>query len=259
MIFSRLSRLDVEIGSEEPTGDWAVQQPSVVHSGYGRLRVHLPHWSGESDALLVAGIQRLPAVTHAEANSLTGNILIRFEPQQTSAPVLLQALSNLRLEPLALLPVPTVAVDCPLALAEPEREPAEGEYVYVTGTRRLIYTALGWASVGGAIIGAIMPGIPTAPFVILAGYFFVRSSPEAHQWLRQSRWFGAILRDWEAHHGIRRSVRNFALALIGSGMVITLLLGLPSLLTISIVACQVIGLAIVLRLRVVEPVALEPA
>ena len=42
-------------------------------------------------------------------------------------------------------------------------------------------------------------------------------------------------------------------------MVITLLLGLPSLLTITIVACQVIGVAIVLRLRVVEPVALEPA
>lgn len=259
MIFSRLSRLDVEIGPEEPTGDGAVQRPSVVHSSFGRLRVHLPQWDGANGDSLVAGIQLLPAVTRAEANPLTGNVLILFEPGQTNSPDLLHALSNLRLEPLPALPAAAVEVDRPLALFEPEPQPIQGEFTYVTGVRRLIYQALGWASVGMAIVGAILPGIPAAPFVILAGYFFIRSSPEAHQWLRRSRWFGGILRDWETHHGIRRSIRNFAVALIGGSMALVLLMGLPSLLTISIVACQVIGLAIVLRLRVVEPVALEPA
>ena len=91
------------------------------------------------------------------------------------------------------------------------------------------------------------------PFVIIAGYFFIRSSPESHQWLRQSRWFGPLLRDWEDHRGIRRPVRNAALALIGVSMVLTLFLGLPTALTAAIVICQIIGMAIVSRLHVVEP------
>jgi uncharacterized membrane protein YbaN (DUF454 family) len=129
----------------------------------------------------------------------------------------------------------------------------------VTGTGRVVYKALGWSSVGMAVVGAITPGIPTVPFVILGGYFFVRSSPEAHEWLRQSRWFGPMLRDWEAHRGVRRPVRNAALGLIGGGMGLTALMPLPAPLKVTIVACQVAGLALVLCLRVVERVLPPPA
>jgi uncharacterized membrane protein YbaN (DUF454 family) len=38
-----------------------------------------------------------------------------------------------------------------------------------------------------AIVGVITPAIPTAPFVIPGGVFFVRSSPQAHEWLRHAR------------------------------------------------------------------------
>jgi uncharacterized protein len=237
----------------------AVQEPGMVHSSIGRLRVHLPHWTGEEPDAIVAGIRHLSAVTHAEANSVTSNVLILFEPARTSAPAILEAIPTLRVDLFIASPAPATALETTGTLVTQPLEPKPGEMVYMTGAGRVIYKALGWASVGMAIVGAILPGIPAAPFVILAGYFFIRSSPEAHQWLRQSRWFGPMLRDWEEHRGVRRSVRNFALALIAGGMVLTLLLGLPSVLTITIVACQVIGLAIVLRLRVVEPLALEPA
>ncbi len=261
---NRLSRPDLRIHSEETIGGWAVQEPSVVHSSFGRLRVHLPHWNGEHGDALVAAIRQFQAVKHAEANPLTGNVLILFESPQTSEPTLIQSLSILRLEPSSVAPssvapAPIPAVESSLTLVEADPHPAQGETVYMTGVGRVIYKALGWTSVGLAVIGAITPGIPTAPFVILAGYFFIRSSPEAHEWLRRSRWFGGILRDWEAHHGVRRSIRNVAVALIGGSMILTLLMGLPAALTITIVACQVIGLAFVLRLKVVEPVALEPA
>src|SRR5262249_26217674 len=157
-----------------------------------------------------------PGVTHAEANPRTGNALLLFEPRQTSAQDLLEALPAVRLAPPAL----------PLLAAEEEIVPpgAVGSIVYMTGTGRVVYKALGWTSVGMAGVGAATPGIPTAPFVILAGYFFVRSSPEAHQWLRQSRVFGPLLRDWEDHRGVRRSVRNAAVGLIGGSMVVTSLL-----------------------------------
>src|SRR5262249_27862254 len=124
-------------------------------------------------------------------------------------------------------------------------EPHQG--AYVTGTRQVVYQALGWSSVGMAVVGAITPGIPTTPFVVLAGYFFVRSSPEAHQWLRQSRWFGPLLRDWEEHRAVRRSVRNATAGLIVGSMVLTLLLDLPAALVATIISLQIIGLAIVMH------------
>jgi uncharacterized membrane protein YbaN (DUF454 family) len=241
----------------------------VVHTSFGRLRVHLPHWSGTRGEDIVAAILRLPGVTNAEANPLTGNVLILFEPRQTTAQALVLALPALRLGPPAGPPLPRgVSTGLP-APAEGMGRPAggpglplgphqAGPVVYVTGTGRVVYRGLGWSSVGMAVVGAITPGIPTAPFVILAGYFFTRSSPEAHAWLRRSRWFGPILRDWEEHRGVRRWVRNAAVALIGGSMVLTALMGFSMPLTATIITLQVVGLAVVLSLRVVEPAALAP-
>jgi uncharacterized membrane protein YbaN (DUF454 family) len=217
------------------------REPIVVHSSYGRLRVHLPAWQGTRPQALADEVRRLSGVSHAEANPLTGNLLIQFQPDRTSVRVLLEALPSLQLP----TPMPIQAVE-----AAQEMQLPSGQYV--TGTWRTVYHSLGWGSVGMAVVGAITPGIPTAPFVILAGYFFVRSSPEAHQWLRESRWFGPILRDWEDHRAIRRSVRNFALGLIVASMAAMLWLGLSPLLTGTILALQALGVAIVLSLPVVE-------
>jgi uncharacterized membrane protein YbaN (DUF454 family) len=238
------------------------REPRVVHQSYGRLRVHLPYWDGERGEEISAGLRRLLGVTHAEASPLTGNVLLLFDPRQTTARALLEALPALRLEaPIHLRvfreeagnPAQTVEVSGGLSALGQSLEPHPANPVaYMTGTGRVIYKALGWASVGMAVVGAALPGIPTAPFVVLAGYFFVRSSPEAHQWLRQSRWFGTLLRDWEEHRGVRRSVRNAAAGLIGAGMALTPFLGLPTALVATIIPLQLIGLAIVLRLRVID-------
>jgi uncharacterized membrane protein YbaN (DUF454 family) len=263
MLSSTARQPDAPQSSEEFADPAPGREPSVVHSSYGRLRVHLPHWSGTQGEEIGAALRRLPGVTHAEANPLTGNVLLLFEPRQTSAQALLEALPALRLDlPIRLLVLqdepenPALAeevcgpVSVPGLVLEPD---PGGSAVYVTGTRRLIYKALGWASVGMAVVGAILPGIPTAPFVVLAGYFFVRSSPEAHQWLRRSRWFGTLLRDWEEHRAVRRPVRNTAVGLIGGGMAVTPLMGFSTPLLATILTLQTAGLAIVLSLRVVEP------
>jgi uncharacterized protein len=258
-------RADALEPPEDLTDSAPARAPTVVHSSFGRLRVHLPHWSGARAEDLVASLRRLPGVTHAEANPLTGNALLLFEPRQTSAQALLEALPALRLQPGWLLSdsdnPPPAAEETALQLAVVgEGAPDQaGPGVYMTGTGRVVYKALGWSSVGMAVVGAITPGIPTAPFVILAGYFFVRSSPEAHHWLRQSRGFGPLLRDWEEHRGVRRSVRNAAAGLIGGGMAVTALLGLPGALLGTILALQVVGLGIVLRLKVIDPSPPVPA
>jgi len=63
----------------------------VVHSSWGRLRVHFPCWPG-SRRQIEARLRVLPGVLAAEANPLTRNVLLTFDPAATSEPALLAAL-----------------------------------------------------------------------------------------------------------------------------------------------------------------------
>jgi uncharacterized membrane protein YbaN (DUF454 family) len=83
-----------------------------------------------------------------------------------------------------------------------------------TGFKRFLFVCAGLASVGMAYLGAVLPGLPTTPWVLLAGYCFSRSSPRLERWLKRSPIFGKLLRDWDEHRGIRRPVKIFAVCLV---------------------------------------------
>jgi uncharacterized membrane protein YbaN (DUF454 family) len=83
-----------------------------------------------------------------------------------------------------------------------------------TGLRRVLYVSLGLFFVGMAYLGAILPGLPTTPWVLLASYFFGRSSPRLQRWLLRTPYFGSLLNDWQQHRGMRRSKKIVASVLM---------------------------------------------
>jgi uncharacterized membrane protein YbaN (DUF454 family) len=228
-----------------------VQELRIVHSSFGRLRVHLPDAQGQ----IAAQVRGFAGVTCVESSEITGNMLILFNARQASEDSLM---AQLHTESGIPLPLPEPSESLPAVLDDGAVSSDGAVAGYVTGARRLVYKALGWASVGMAVVGAITPGIPTVPFVLLAGYFFVRSSPEAHRWLRETRWFGPIVRNWEEHRAITRRMKKLAIGLIVASMVIVVLLNLPTWVLATILVLDVIGLAVVMSLRVVEEVETAP-
>lgn len=60
---------------------------------------------------------------------------------------------------------------------------------------RGIYFVLGLICLGFAYL-SFLPGIPTFDFVILAAFFFSRSSDRFHSWLVNHRVFGRIIRGY---------------------------------------------------------------
>jgi uncharacterized membrane protein YbaN (DUF454 family) len=64
------------------------------------------------------------------------------------------------------------------------------------------------------LLGVLLPGLPTTPFVLLSAGCFVRASPRTHAWLLNSRWFGPVLRDWEQHRSIPRRAKYIAFAMM---------------------------------------------
>jgi hypothetical protein len=63
----------------------------VVHALPGRVRVHLPGWSGQRPQLLEDRLRRVRGVRTVQANPLTGNVLIHFDPRATDFSALMAA------------------------------------------------------------------------------------------------------------------------------------------------------------------------
>jgi hypothetical protein len=75
---------------------------------------------------------------------------------------------------------------------------------------RGIYLFLGVLSLGIAFVGVFLPLIPTTGPVLLAAFFFARSSDRFDHWLQTNALFGGIVRDWRA--GVGFSVRGKTIA-----------------------------------------------
>jgi uncharacterized membrane protein YbaN (DUF454 family) len=121
------------------------------------------------------------------------------------------------------------------------------------GVRRALYVALGLFFVGLAVLGAVLPVLPTTPFLLLASYFFVRSSDRLHHWLLRSRLFGPLLRDWQKHRAVRPRVKAVALALLACAVLASAVFGrLPWHLVVMLLALASVGAAVVLRLPVLR-------
>jgi uncharacterized membrane protein YbaN (DUF454 family) len=63
--------------------------------------------------------------------------------------------------------------------------------------KKLFFQAIGWFSVGLAILGIILPIMPTVPFLLVAVWAFSKSSPELAMRIRNHKTFGPPIRDWQ--------------------------------------------------------------
>lgn len=92
-----------------------------------------------------------------------------------------------------------------------------------TGTERVRFFIKASVSFLMTVIGLIVPGIPTLPFLVLTSYYLARSSPWLHIQLLNSRFFGDILRDWEHDYALTRASKEKLLKLLAVVACATLL------------------------------------
>jgi hypothetical protein len=71
------------------------EQSRVLSQTPGRVRIHLPCWDGDA-SVLERHLRQVHGVESVQANRLTSNVLIRFDPRLTGLPRLLAALPCLR-------------------------------------------------------------------------------------------------------------------------------------------------------------------
>jgi uncharacterized protein len=79
---------------------------------------------------------------------------------------------------------------------------------------RYVWFVLGLISTGLGFLGYILPIMPGTVFILIAVYFFARSSPRFYNWLLNNPIFGQLIQDWRAGKGIPRRAKWVATLMI---------------------------------------------
>lgn len=87
--------------------------------------------------------------------------------------------------------------------------------------RRPLYLATGLTSVALGAIGAVLPIMPTVPFLLLAAFCFARSNPVWEQKLLDHPSYGPPLRQWRERRAISRQAKLTAIGAMSVGAVVT--------------------------------------
>jgi uncharacterized membrane protein YbaN (DUF454 family) len=78
----------------------------------------------------------------------------------------------------------------------------------------LLLKMTGLLFVGLAILGVVLPILPTTPFLLVAAACFAKSSPEMQKRLLANKTFGPLIHDWQQHRSIPRKAKRIALLTI---------------------------------------------
>ncbi|WP_264211789.1 YbaN family protein [Leisingera thetidis] len=107
---------------------------------------------------------------------------------------------------------------------------------------RFLYAGLGLLCVALAVIGIVLPLLPTVPFLLLAAFFFANSSERLHAWIVDHNIFGPMIMDWRDRGAIRPGAKRAATFSIAAVFAVSLLLGAPN----TVLGIQAVVLSAVL-------------
>jgi uncharacterized membrane protein YbaN (DUF454 family) len=99
--------------------------------------------------------------------------------------------------------------------SRPRRQaPGELPASLVRGPRRALYIAAGGGCVALTLVGAVVPGIPTVPFLLASSYLLARSSPTLHRALTATPVFGRIVTEWDTRRAMSRRSKLTLMGLV---------------------------------------------
>lgn len=106
---------------------------------------------------------------------------------------------------------------------------------------RHLYLGLGITSFALAMIGIVLPIMPTVPFLLVSAFCFARSNPAWEQALLDHPRYGPPLRQWRERKAISRKAKISAVLAMSAGVGFTwLTVGWPWVL-ISVAVLVIAG------------------
>lgn len=114
--------------------------------------------------------------------------------------------------------------------------------------KKVLFITLGTISLSCGILGIVVPGLPTTPFVLLAAWFYIRSSETLHQKLVSNRLLGKYISGYS--QGVTRKAKYRIYALMWCMILLSSIFFIENTtVRIIVVAAGIIGTVVVWRLK----------
>jgi uncharacterized membrane protein YbaN (DUF454 family) len=123
----------------------------------------------------------------------------------------------------------------PPAEGQSTRSPGDAVVDLASGPKRAMYFILAGGAFAMTLVGLVLPGIPTVPFLLATSYFLARSSRRLNRRLNESIFFGSILAEWREHGALSRASKAKLLALTAVIVSVAIFVGPLSLFGIVFV------------------------
>ena len=92
---------------------------------------------------------------------------------------------------------------------------------------RAFFLVLGTLFVGLGIAGAVLPVLPTTPFLLVAAACYARGSARFYSWLLNHRVFGPTIVEWRRHRSIPWRTKLVAIAMMATTLGISIAFFVP--------------------------------
>ncbi|MFO7574792.1 MAG: YbaN family protein [Bacteroidales bacterium] len=115
---------------------------------------------------------------------------------------------------------------------------------------KFILVLLGTISLGIGVVGIVVPGLPTTPFLLLTAGLYMRSSDRLYNWLLSTRVCGARIKRWQEKKGMTRREKVLTILMMWSMISVSVVFLLSSsegrliVISLGIVGTVVMGFVI---------------
>ncbi len=100
----------------------------------------------------------------------------------------------------------------------------------------LLWRTLALLTLALGMIGVVVPGLPTVPFLLLAAWAGTHGWPRLEHWLLNHPRYGFSIRQWREHGAVSRRAKVAATLMMALSVVVITLSAAPLLVKISVPA-----------------------
>lgn len=120
--------------------------------------------------------------------------------------------------------------------------------------KKYVYIGLGSLCFGIGVIGVFFPVLPTTPFLLMASYFYLKSSDFLYNWLMNHKVFGKYIYSYVNYKGVSKSAK------IGSILFLWTTLGISTIITSSFhlrIFLLIVGVAVTTHIYLLKTLSTE--
>ena len=117
---------------------------------------------------------------------------------------------------------------------------------------RILWILLGSLSVVMGVIGIFVPGWPTTIFLIVASYFYIRSSRRLYNWLINNKLLGIYIKNYLLGKGMPLKAKLVSLIIMWLFGLLSILMWIPNdlfLIRSIVLLLLVIGTFFIIRVK----------